>query len=207
MSERVALIIGNNDYKPKTAKKLRNAVHDAEDIDKRLRRFGFTTKLVTNATYQQMDRALKSFQKLLPCAEAALVFFAGHGLQIDRENFLIGTDSDLHDTSSAKCSSLSLDRILETLEKGGDATNIIMLDCCREELNATRWVRSSAKKGLAPVYVPRGSLLAYSTSPGQIAEDGTGRNGEYTAALLQHIDAVDCSIVDRYNRVDVQFWK
>jgi hypothetical protein len=201
MSERVALIIGNNDYKPKTAMKLRNAVHDAEDIDKRLRRFGFTTKLVTNATYQQMDRALKSFQKLLPCAEAALVFFAGHGLQIDRENFLIGTDSDLHDTSSAKCSSLSLDRILETLEKGGDATNIIMLDCCREELNATRWVRSSAKKGLAPVYVPRGSLLAYSTSPGQIAEDGTGRNGEYTAALLQHIDAVDCSIEVMLKRV------
>jgi len=66
MNERVALIIGNNAYKLNTAKKLPNAVHDAGDMDKRLRRFGFTTKVVASATYQQKDRALKSFQKLLP---------------------------------------------------------------------------------------------------------------------------------------------
>jgi hypothetical protein len=201
MSERVALIIGNNAYNPKTAKKLRNAVHDAEDVNERLKRFGFTTQLVTNATYQRMDRALKSFQKHLPDAEVALVFFAGHGLQIERENFLIGTDSDLHDPIAAKHSSLSLDRVLATLEAGSNATNIIMLDCCRDDPYTVRWVRSSAKKGLAPVYVPRGSLLAYSTSPGQFAEDGTGRNGEYTAALLQHVDAVDCSIEVMLKRV------
>jgi uncharacterized caspase-like protein len=136
MSERVALIIGNNAYK--TAKKLRNAVHDAEGIEKRLKCFGFTTRLVTNATYERMDRALKSFQKLVRNAEVALVFFAGHGLQIDGENFLIGTDSDLEDTIAAKHSTLSLDRVLATLESGSDATNIIILDCCRDDPPTSR---------------------------------------------------------------------
>ena len=71
-SVHLALIIGNNAYKPKTARKLRSAVHDAGDLNERLKRFGFTTQLVTNATYLRMDRAWKPFQKLLSKAEVAL---------------------------------------------------------------------------------------------------------------------------------------
>jgi hypothetical protein len=199
MSGRAALIIGNGAYK--TANPLKNTVHDAEDIASRLKRFGFTTRLVTDATNQEMDRALKSFQKLLTETETALVFFAGHGLQIADENFLIAIDSDLEDEIAARHSSLSLNRVIETLEQGQATTNIVMLDACRDNPYRAPWVRSSAKRGLAPVYVPKGTLLAYATSPGQYAFDGTGRNGEYTAALLQHIDVVDCSIETMLKRV------
>jgi len=199
MNKRVALIIGNGNYQ--TVDKLKNPAHDAEDVEKRLKRFGFTTQLVTDATNQELDRALKTFQNLLASAEVALVFFAGHGLQIADENFLIAVDSDLQDEISARHSSLPLNRVIETLEHGKATTNIVMLDACRDNPYKTPWARSSAKKGLAPVYVPRGTLLAYATSPGQYASDGKGRNGAYTAAPLKHIDAVDCSIETMLKRV------
>jgi hypothetical protein len=199
MSGRIALIIGNGDYE--SANKLPNAIHDAEDIEDRLKRFGFLTQLVTDATNQEMDRALKSFQKLLKKAEVALFFFAGHGIQVTDENFLVAVDSDLEDEITARHSSLSLNRVIETLEQGEASTNVVLLDACRDNPFRSAWARSSAKRGLAPVYVPRGTLLAYATSPGQYASDGKGRNGEYTAALLQHIDAVDCSIEIMLKRV------
>lgn len=199
MNGRVALIIGNGNYR--TAQKLQNPVHDAEDVEARLRRFGFLTQLVTDATDEKMDRALKSFQKQLQSADVALIFFAGHGLQIADENFLIAVDSDLEDETAARHSSLPLNRVIETLEKGPASTNIVILDACRDNPYRAAWARSSAKRGLAPVYVPKGTLIAYATSPGQYALDGKGRNGAYTAALLDHIDAVDCSIETMLKRV------
>jgi hypothetical protein len=199
MSERVALIIGNGNYQ--TAKKLQNAVHDAEDLETRLKCFGFSTQLLIDATNQRIDRALKSFRQRLKGSEVALVFFAGHGLQIEDQNFLIATDSDLEDDITARHSSLPLNRVIDILERGKATTNIVMLDACRDNPFKASWARSSAKRGLAPVYVPRGTLIAYATSPGQYADDGKGRNGEYTAALLQHIDAIDCSIETMLKRV------
>ena len=199
MSERVALIIGNGNYK--FASKLPNAMNDADDIEARLKRFGFVTQLVTNATHEQLDRSLETFRPQLDEAEVALVFFAGHGLQIKDENYLIAIDSNFKDEVTAKHSSLSLNLVIDMLEHGQATTNIVMLDACRNNPYRAGWVRASAQRGLAPVYVPKGTLIAYATSPGQFAYEGSGRNGEYTAALLQHIDAVDCSIESMLKRV------
>jgi len=104
---------------------------------------------VTDATNQELDRALKTFQNLLASAEVALVFFAGHGLQIADENFLIAVDSDLQDEISARHSSLPLNRVIETLEHGKATTNIVMLDGLSRQSIQNTWARSSAKKGLA----------------------------------------------------------
>lgn len=199
MSERVALVIGNGAYA--NAGSLKNPGNDARDIEARLSRFGFATTLLLNANMIEMDRGLRTFKKRLKAADVGLVFFAGHGLQIDDENYLIAVDTDVSDESAAKHSSLSLNRVIETMERSCTTTNVIILDACRDNPFRQLWARSLARRGLAPVYVPKGTLIAYATSPGQVASDGTGNNGQYTAALLKHIDAVDNSIESMLKRV------
>lgn len=122
-------------------------------------------------------------------------------MQIDGENYLAAVDADAGNEIDAKHSSLALNRVIETMEKSGTATNIIILDACRDNPFERAWHRSAALRGLAPVYAPKGTIIAYATSPGQVASDGIGRNGAYTAALLKHIDTPDCSLEMMFKRV------
>src|SRR5208283_746218 len=80
-------------------------------------------------------------------------------------------------------------------------TNIIILDACRNNPYERAWHRASGVRGLAPIYAPKGTLIAFATSPGQVASDGRGRNGAYTEALLRHIDTPDSSIEEMFKRV------
>jgi len=194
-----ALVIGNAAYTD--AVPLRNPTNDAEDISARLEASGFAVTTKTNCTFKEMDQALKSFKKALAGNDVGLFFFAGHGIQIDGENFLAAVDTDVSGETEAKYSSLSLNRVIETMEKTATSTNIIILDACRDNPYERAWHRSAAARGLAPVYAPKGTLVAFATSPGQTAKDGSGRNGAYTAALLQHIDTPDCSIESMFKRV------
>jgi hypothetical protein len=121
-------------------------------------------------------------------------------VQIEGDNYLAATDTEISDEVEAKHSALSLNRVIETMEKAGTSTNLIILDACRDNPWDRAWRRPTGR-GLAPVYAPKGTLIAFSTSPGQVAADGRNRNGAYTAALLQHIDAPDCSIETMFKRV------
>lgn len=194
-----ALIIGNADYKE--AGKLKNPINDAEDVASRLKACGFSVMKKTDCSHKDMDRAIKDFKLSLADNDIGLFFFAGHGMQIDGENYLAATDTDISGEIEAKHSSLPLNRVIETMEKANTSTNIIILDACRDNPYERAWHRSTASRGLAPVYAPKGTLIAYATSPGQVAQDGSGRNGSYTAALLQHIDTPDCSIENMFKRV------
>jgi hypothetical protein len=195
----MALVIGNADYE--NATKLKNPVNDANDITTKLVASGFTVDKVLDCTYSEMDRALKRFKGALKDKDVGLFFFAGHGLQIDGENYLTAIDTDASGEVEAKHSSLPLNRVIDVMEKADTQTSIIILDACRDNPFERAWTRSTTPRGLAPVYAPRGSLIAYATSPGQVASDGSGRNGAYTAALLQHISTPDCSIENMFKRV------
>jgi len=200
MSRRlIALVIGNGAYQHAT--KLTNTINDASDITTKLQASGFTVDKVTDCTYPEMDRALKRFKMALKDHDVGLFFFAGHGLQIDGENFLTAIDTDSSGEDEAKYSSLPLNRVIDVMEKADVQTSIIILDACRNNPFERAWMRSAIPRGLAPVYAPRGTLIAYATSPGQTASDGVGRNGAYTAALLQHISTPDCSIESMFKRV------
>ncbi len=199
MSDRVALLIGNSAYPNGAA--LKNPRNDAQDLTKQLRRFGFTTGTVTDGTRAEMETSLETFKRRLSTAKIGLVFFAGHGFQGKGENYLVAVDSKTSGEIEARNSSLSLNQIIETMEDTPTDTNIIILDACRNNPFERAWTRSLVPRGLAPVYAPKGTLIAYATSPGQVASDGEGRNGAYTAALLQHLDAVDCSIETMFKRV------
>ena len=200
MSRRLtALVIGNADYAD--AGKLKNPVNDAKDISEKLTDCGFNVATQINCSYQEMDRSLGVFKKALNDTDVGLFFFAGHGMQIDGSNYLAAIDTDVSGEIEAKHSSLPLDQVIEIMEKADNASSIIILDACRNNPFERAWSRSMTSRGLAPVYAPRGTLIAYATSPGQVAGDGTGRNGAYTAALLQHLITPDCSIEGMFKRV------
>lgn len=196
-----ALVIGNSEYI--FANPLTNATNDADDIAAQLIACGFEVIRETDCTTEQMERALESFQKKLVGREVGLFFFAGHGIQVGGENFLAGTDMSTNDEISAKYTSLPLNRVIEMMEGAGVDSSIIILDACRDNPFERSWTRSVVVKGLAPVYAPKGTLIAYATSPGQTALDGAkgGRNGRYTAALLKHIRTPDVSIETMFKRV------
>ncbi|HBY1639490.1 TPA: caspase family protein, partial [Klebsiella pneumoniae] len=89
----------------------------------------------------------------------------------------------------------------ETMERSDNKTNIIILDACRTNPYERAWDRGPAQKGLAPLFAPKGTIIAYATSPGEVASDGRGRNGSYTEALLKHITSPDIPIEEMFKRV------
>ncbi|KXV76631.1 peptidase C14 [Acetobacter cerevisiae] len=194
-----ALIFGNAEYIKGGV--LKNPANDAIDINNKLKSYGFHTIMVKDATHKEMDKGLREFKKLLETNEVGLFFFAGHGMQIDGRNYLLATDSDNADETEAKHSSLSLDKVIEVMEKSPATTKIIILDACRDNPWERAWNRTVATRGLASVYAPKGTIIGFATSPGELASDGKGRNGTYTAALLQHIDEPDCTIETMFKQV------
>jgi hypothetical protein len=194
-----ALVIGVADYPE--GNKLANPVHDAEDLGARLKSYGFEVIVATDCTKVEMEKRLKEFRKLLDTHEVGLFFFAGHGMQMEGKNYLLATDTDMGSELDAQHSSLSLDKVVDAMAKSSAATKIVILDACRNNPWERAWERSAAVRGLASVYAPKGTIIGFATSPGEIARDGVGRNGTYTAALLEHIDTPDSSIETMFKRV------
>jgi hypothetical protein len=192
-----ALCIGNAAYPDS---QLRNPVDDAKAIAERLKVLGFSCRVLKDGTFRGMHDSLKAFRSDLTDCEVGLVFFAGHGMQIEGENYLTAIDTDFGTEMDAKFSSMPLSKVIEVLEKGANATSILILDACRNNPYERRW-RGVGTRGLAPVYAPRGTIIAFATSPGQVAFDGVGSNGAFTSSLLSHIDAQNVTIEDLFKRV------
>jgi hypothetical protein len=193
-----ALVIGNAAYL--NTGTLANTVNDANDVADILKTLGFTAIILTDGSCKEMDLRLRDFRGLLHDQDVGLFFFAGHGLQFEGENFLTAIDTKFDNGVNAKYSALPLNKVIDVMKDSGVSTSIVILDACRDN----PWQpqrRSAASEGLAPVYAPKGTLIAYSTSPGEIAMDGLGRNGPYTEALLQHIDAPEVPIETMFKRV------
>lgn len=194
----LAIIIGNSEY---DGNFLTNPINDAEDFSNVLKRLGFEVILKTNIDQQSLNIAIDSFGKSLNDYDIGLFYFAGHGVQIEGENFLTVTNTNFESETSVQYSSITLNKVLTYMERAENKTNIVILDACRDNPYEKSWDRSIAQKGLAPMYAPKGTLIAYATSPGQRAKDGTGRNGLYTSALLKHILDPNISIEEFFKRV------
>lgn len=194
-----ALVIGNAGYPD--GDDLANPVNDATDLGTKLKGYGFEVIVAADVTAKEMEKRLKDFRKLLETYEVGLFFFAGHGMQIEGSNYLLALDTDMESETDAKHSSLSLDKVVDVMANSKAATKIIVLDACRNNPWERKWHRGPGARGLASVYAPKGTIIGFATSPGEVAYDGVGRNGTYTAALLQHIDTPDCSIEMMFKRV------
>lgn len=194
-----ALVFGNANYP--AGDELENPVNDAMDVSAKLRAYDFEVVLGTDCPIAEMEKKLKEFEKLLRTHDVGTFFFAGHGMQIDGSNYLIAIDTDGTSEIDAKFSSLSLDKVVEVMAKSKASTKIIVLDACRNNPWERTWHRDLSMRGLASVYAPKGTIIGFATSPGELAADGVGRNGTYTEALLQHIDAKDCPVETMFKRV------
>jgi len=194
-----ALVVGISEYPDGAA--LKNPVNDADDVTEALKELGFNTIKVINATAEDVDRGLESFKDALNSSDVGLFYFAGHGMQIKGENYLNTVDTSFQDEISAKHSSFPLNQIIDTMDSCSNSTNIIILDACRNNPFVRAWNRGPDQSGLASVYTPRGTFMAFATSPGEVAKDGSGRNGSFTDSLLTHINTQDIPIEDLFKRV------
>ncbi len=180
----IALVIGNAAYQ---TGRLRNPGNDAADMAGSLRQLGFEITLVRDANLRQMEDAIDQFIRRLRRGGTGLFYFAGHGVQVAGENYLIPLGSRIDRPQDVRYEAVPAGRVLGAMEDAGNAVNIVILDACRNNPYAQGW--RSANRGLAIVQGTRGSLIAYATAPGKVAADGEGRNGIYTKHLLQYMTA------------------
>jgi formylglycine-generating enzyme required for sulfatase activity len=181
---RVALVLGNSAYK---SAPLRNPTNDAKDMAAKLKGMGFTVVERNNLTVKQIGSTLREFRSKLTPGSVALVFYAGHGLQIKGENYFPTVDAEIAGEEDVPNQSLSMRQIMDVLGDAKTRLNLVFLDACRNNPYA-RSFRSSSD-GLSKVNAPSGTLISFATRPGSVAADGTGRNGLYTGALLASMDS------------------
>ena len=180
---RTALVIGNGSYK---SAPLRNPVNDAKDIASALRKLGFTVIHKQNATQRDMETSIRKFGERLRKGGVGLFYYAGHGLQVNGINYIIPLDAEMREETDVKYEAVDARRVLDAMYNAGNDLNIVILDACRDNPLA-RGFRSGSS-GLARMDAPKGTIVAYSTSPGKLALDGKGRNSPYTAALVDYMD-------------------
>lgn len=201
---RHALVIGNADYRNEKMV-LANPVNDARLIAGKLRQLGFEVVLQTNLGLSRMTQVINDFAERLPQGATAVLYYAGHGVQIGKENYLVPVDEALTNEQSAKLRTYPLRRALEKLATAPSAVNILILDACRDNPfrpeDSVRY-RSLGLMGLARVQAPRGTVIAYSTQPGQLAADGSGRNSIYTEALASAMLVPGLTVEEMLKRVN-----
>lgn len=193
---RVALVIGNSDYKhTENLPKLENATNDAEDISIALRSFGFEVIERKNQSLEGMNQAIAEFGRKIEKSDAALFYFAGHGIQVKNQNYLMPTDAKVESEAAVAYQGVNVNQILDEMDGAKSPANIVMLDACRNNPVAGGKFRSGKSRGLAsPGVPPKGTVIVYATDPGNVAADGEGRNGLFTSGLLTAFKGGDLSL-------------
>lgn len=202
---RLALVIGQSAYKSVPA--LPNPGNDAKAVTQLLTDSGFEVSSASDLTQNEMRTAISDFAAKLAAKgpdTVALVFYAGHGIQVDGENFLIPTDVDPKREADIPMQAVRVNDVLNTLTSVPSRMRFLLLDACRN--NPFPDLKSSTGSGLAIVDAKvgaPGTFLSFSTSPGAVAEDGNGVNSPYTTALLEAAKQANIPIEETFKRVRV----
>ena len=193
---RTALVIGNGAYRDAP---LRNPANDARDMAVKLRELGFQVIERTDADRQTMRQALREFeQQLRRQRGVGLFYYAGHGVQLKGQNYLIPVGVDIRQEFEIPDEALDADAVLRAMESAGNALNIVILDACRNN----PFARSLGNRGLARMDGPAGTFIAYATGPGAISQDGAaGRNSPYTRHLLAALNTPGLSLEQVFKQV------
>lgn len=216
---RVAFVIGNATYAH--AGTLKNPKNDAEAIAKSLTGFGFDVVAGIDLTYDAMQRKILDFAQRLKGADVALLYYSGHGLQVNGRNYLVPVDAQLNSENDLELATVPLTSILSRMGSSAK-TNLVFLDACRNNPLADNLAQSlggtrSAKigRGLARISIPDrrglagvstgvGTLIAFATQPGNVAYDGDGENSPFTTGLLKHMGAPGLGVEEMMQRVRVE---
>ncbi len=200
--KRVALVIGNSAYV--NALPLKNPRNDAQAMSTVLARLGFDVISSIDLGRDAMEDKLVEFETAIGGASAAMLFYAGHGLQVKGHNYLIPVDADIRQEIQLKRRAFSLDELLDIMVRRARAS-LIFLDACRDNpfsrsllsgMSEEEQKRYTIRSGLAEVKASQGSFIAFATAPDNVAHDGKGANSPFTEALVAHIEAPGVSVSD-----------
>lgn len=200
MKKQLALCIGNDDYKYSCLSKLKCAVNDANAIAEKLIKLNFDVIVQSNLDRKGMHEAVDDFENRLSEYDVALFYFAGHGFECNGKNLLMPVDLEAGDNGYREWMALQLDTVIAALEGKHNTNNlqtkIIILDACRQNPEA----RGDSARGFAPIFAPSGTIIAFSTSPGQLSLEA-GDHGLYTQALLSSIDIPRIPVENMFKHV------
>jgi uncharacterized caspase-like protein len=187
---RIALVIGNSTYT--NAPALPNPRNDAADMAAALRQLGFRVLEGIDLDKRAMDAKVREFATALAGAEQGVFFYAGHGLQVAGENFLVPVDATVANAAALDMELVRIEAIQRLMEQTAKFS-VLFFDACRDNplaltlASAMGAQSTDVKRGFAPSTSGLGTLVSFSTQPGNVALDGKGRNSPFTAALVKHI--------------------
>ncbi len=204
--KRVALVIGNGAYKNTAA--LSNPPNDAADVAEALKALGFDVTLKIDVEKRQMDQAIAQFAREGRGADAVLFYYAGHGMQYGGKNYLMPVDAELQDEVSLRYEMIGFDDVKSTMQLS-PGIKIIVLDACRDNPLAERFVRSISlstrdvpmSRGFAPPERAQGMIIVYATQVDDVAQDGIGRNSPFSAAFLKEIREPGLEVGSMFRRI------
>lgn len=185
-AERVALVVGNSAYD--SVPRLENPRNDATDISDVLGEIGFDVELLMDLDHTAMRKSLEAFQGRSINADIALIYYAGHGIEVGKQNYLIPVDARLESDRAVRFEAISLDDMVFAAD-GAKRLSVVIVDSCRDNPFRNRMVRQdptrSLGRGLAEIEPSPNSVVAYAARGGSVAMDGNGRNSPYAEALLE----------------------
>ena len=198
--QKFALVIGNGNYANIT--KLSNPVNDASDMADTLQGLGFTVDKLLNGTQDQMVNAIMRLKNRLSVSNDSygVLFYAGHGIQSNGENYLIPVDANIPGENFLRNRAVAVQEMLDELNDAGNEFNMVILDACRD--NPFGWSRGGARGLTIVTRQPADSIIVYATSAGSTASDGTGRNGLFTGYLLQNIKIPGLEVTEMLRRTN-----
>jgi hypothetical protein len=198
LGKRIALVVGNANYKVRPLKNPRN---DADDVSRSLKATGFEVIDLRDATLPQMRTAVRQFGDRLVNNDVGLVYYSGHGVEVKGRNYFIPVNADIQREDEIADQGLDVALILEKMSTAGKGVNILIVDACRDDPFG-RSFRSSSR-GLAQMDAPRGTIIAYATSPGKVASDGDPRerNSPYTKHLVKAMQSPNKPIEQVFKEV------
>ena len=199
--KRLALVIGNSNYEKG---ELKNPVNDAKLIARTLDSLGFDVIEKYNlATQLDFKNAIKEFGTQRENYEVGFVYYAGHGIQVNDENFMLPTKVSFNSEIDVQEDGVSVKSIMRYLEGKSSQVNILILDACRDNPFETTWKKTRSVKGdgLAKLSPPSGSLIAFSTEPGNTASDGDKENSIYCISLARNMKLENTSLDQVFRNV------
>lgn len=197
--KRVALVIGNGSYQK--IRKLANPYNDATAIAVTLKRLGFEVIEGVDLDKSDLEKRIREFKKSVQGADVAAFFYAGHGVQIAGQNYLIPTDAAVSEMNDVDFETIPFRYVFQPMEFAAKV-RIVFLDACRDNPFEGKSDGPAASRsiavdgGLAPIHSVTGSFVAYAAAPGEVAQDGAGAHSPFTTALLRNIELPGIDLSD-----------
>jgi len=189
---KIALVIGNNDYKKFSP--LKNSVNDARDMKNILDKLGFYVFYLENGNKKEMKNIINKFTDREKNGGIGLFYYSGHGIEVEGKNYLIPINADINQKEDVEFEGINVDYLIKKIELAHNRLNIIILDACRND-PFSRGVGG----GLAPIQNAKGMYIAFATAPGEVASDGNDKNGLFTKYLIKNLNKPNLTLDAVFN--------